>query len=115
QVIALEQLHHDVRRAGVELADVGDLADVLAAQPRAGPGLAQEALDDLGIAGERVVHDLEGDLLFELQVGRDGDHAHAAAAEDPVDPELAANDRADLYHRSPNCSAPRARRCRRPA
>src|SRR5262249_31892321 len=100
EVATLEQLHDDVRRAVLELADVGHLADVLAAQPRTRAGLTEEALDDLGVPGQRVVNDLERDLLLELQVGRHRDHAHTAAAEDSIDPELAANDRADLYHAS---------------
>jgi hypothetical protein len=96
EVLAVEQLHHEVGRTAVEPPDVEHPADVVAAQPRAGLGLAQEPRDHAGVLGHRLVQHLDGNALLELKVGRDRDHAHAALAEDALDAEPVADDRADL-------------------
>jgi hypothetical protein len=96
EVLAVEQLHHEVGRTAVEPPDVEHPADVVAAQPRAGLGLAQEPRDHAGVLGHRLVQHLDRDPLLELEVGRDRDHAHAALAEDVLDAKPVADDRADL-------------------
>jgi hypothetical protein len=78
---------------------------VVAAQPRAGLGLAQEPRDDAGVGGHRLVQHLDRDPLLELEVRGDRDHAHTALAEDPLDAEVVADDRADLWHAPFHCSA----------
>ena len=50
EVLALEVLHHHVRAAVLELADVEHARDVLAAQARRGARLALEAAERLGVA-----------------------------------------------------------------
>ena len=47
EVAPLEVLHHHVRSAGLERADVEDAGHVLARDLHRGPGLAGEAGDDL--------------------------------------------------------------------
>ena len=89
EVAALEVLHDHVRRARVERPDVEDAGDVVALEPHGGARLAREPLDEPRVLQPRRQHELEGDLLVELQVrGRDDD-AHAADAEDAVDAVLA--------------------------
>ena len=91
QVGAVEVLHHHVRRAVVERADVDDADDVLALQGHHGARLAQEAVDGLGRLGGVLAQELDGDLLPELRVARGHDDAHAAHAEHPLDDELPAD------------------------
>jgi hypothetical protein len=92
EVLALQQLHHDVRRAIVEATDVEDPAHVLAAQLRDGAGLAQEAIEQVRRRPELAEHELQGDRLIELEVrGRD-DHAHPTDSEDALDAVLARED-----------------------
>ena len=76
----------------LELTHVGDARDVLALDPRGGPGLADEAADRLGV-GERLgEQELEGDPLVELDVAGRDDDPHAAGAEHALDAVLAGDD-----------------------
>ena len=92
EIAALEVLHHHVRRAGLERADVDDARDVLALDLRRGARLAGEARDDLGVRRGLRQEELERDALAELEVHRRDDDAHPAAAEDALDPVLAGED-----------------------
>ena len=69
--------------------DVEHARDVVALQPHRRAGLAREALDEPGLREPQREHELERDLLVELQVRRRDHDAHAAHAEDAVDPVLA--------------------------
>ena len=99
QIAALQQLHHDVRRPAVERADVGDPADVLAAQLGRGPGLAKEALDGVGVVDQIGEQELERDRLLQVDVGGADDHTHPATADHAIDAVLAREQRSDLEHR----------------
>ena len=77
EVLALEQLHHDVRRAVLDPVVV-DLHRVRALEHGRGLGLAFEAGPQIGGAGELGGHELDGDVHVELEVAGDPDAAHAA-------------------------------------
>ncbi len=98
EILAVEQLHHDVRRAVVERADIGHPAHVLAAQLSRRPRLAREALDDTGRVDHRGVQELERDRSAERQVRGGDDDAHTALAEHALDAVLARYDGAPLVH-----------------
>jgi hypothetical protein len=71
-------LHDDVRLAGLEATDVEDADDVLAADPRCRPSLAEESL---GVGGVLSVKELDRDPLAELEVPAREDDSHTAPAE----------------------------------
>ena len=94
EVATLEVLHDEIRRAALERAHVRDACDVLALDARGRASLAEEATDRLRARrGVRAAHELERHALLELQVRRDDHPAHAAFAEQPVNPVLAGEDR----------------------
>ena len=78
--LAVEQLHHEERRA-VVLADVVQRADVRMGQLRDRARFAIEALAELRIGGERGGQHLDGDRAVEPRVARAIDLAHPAGAE----------------------------------
>ena len=81
----VQVLHHDVRSARLERADVAHTGDVLAVKPHGGARLAQEARDGIGAPERLGQHELQRDHLVELDVrGRDHD-PHPADAEHPRD------------------------------
>ena len=89
----------------VGLAAVVDRDDVLVLQPRRRRGLAAEALDELLVAGEAVVQELQRDLALELQVVR-AVHLRHAAGPDVLEDLVAAVDhgvRRDARHFSSSC------------
>ena len=66
EILAVQHLHHEVRRPVPEPAHVGDPGDVLSVQTHRGTSLAQEPLPVLGV---RVgPQQLDGDVLGELRV-----------------------------------------------
>ncbi len=78
EVLALQALHHDVRRARLEDVDVVDANDVFAADPPRGSRLLNEAGDDVRVSRELGQEALDGDPLLEVRVpGREHD-AHSA-------------------------------------
>ena len=77
---AVEEFHDDVVTVLV-FADVVDRADVGMVQGRCGLGFAAEAFEGLGISGDFVGQELEGDEAMKASVLGFVDHAHAAAAE----------------------------------
>ncbi len=92
EIAALEVLHDHVRRAALELADVGDAGDVLALDLHGGARLALEAREGLRV-GERLrQEEFQRDLLVELDVVRRDDDAHPANAEDALDAVLSRKD-----------------------
>ena len=88
QSAAFEVLHHDVvtglRFSAVfdlVFADVVDGADVGMIEGGGGAGLAAETLEGLGIAGDFIGQEFEGDEALQAGVFRFVDDAHAATAE----------------------------------
>src|ERR1043165_9116548 len=75
EVAALEQLHHEVRCARVQHADVRHAADMLAAELRRGPGLAQESLDDRTVTRHLREQELERHALPEVDMSSGYDEA----------------------------------------
>ena len=73
EIVALEVLHHDVRRAAVEHADVHHAGDVLARDPRGRLALAEEARDRARDLARDREQELERDALLELRVARRDD------------------------------------------
>jgi hypothetical protein len=88
EIPAVEVLHHHVRSAVGECADVGDSCDVLALDLHRRPRLTSETTYGLGIAKCVRQEELERDLLVELDVMRGDDDAHATDSEDALDAVL---------------------------
>ena len=83
---AVEEFHHD-EGAAILLADVVNGADVGMIERRRGLGFALKTAQGLGIAGDFIGKELEGDKTVEAGVLRLVNHAHAAAPQlfdDPV-------------------------------
>ena len=80
QRLAVDQLHHDVGPR-VLLAVVEDAGDVRVGEPRGGPGLAPEPLDEPVVVGEALVEHLHGDRPPERRVLGFPHRAHAAPGE----------------------------------
>ncbi len=101
QLVSLEIFHReeDVLRRG--LTEIGDVDDVLVADPRGGLGLVQEALDELAATRVLVVEDLERDDLLEHDVAREVHRAHATLADASLDPVALGQDSADQRVRRP--------------
>src|SRR5262249_24887179 len=89
EVIALEELHDDERRAGLERDDVEHARAVRALELRRRHRLADEAGAHLGVLQRLGEDELDGDALLEVEVGGFDDAAHAALAEDALDAILA--------------------------
>jgi hypothetical protein len=81
EALALEQLRDDVRGAIVG-ADVVKGEDVRVVQGGDGAGLELEALEAVGVPGDIVVEDLEGNVATETRVSCAVDLAHAACSEE---------------------------------
>ena len=81
QVVALEQLHREEHEAFGRGAEVADVDHVLVTNARGALGLLHEPLDEVGLARELAVQDLERDLLLEQVVRGEIDGAHTALAE----------------------------------
>ena len=73
-------------------------AHVLALEPHAARASRRNRSDGLGVVRELGQQELDRDALVELEVRRRDDHAHAALAEDALDPQLSRDDRAYLEH-----------------
>ena len=92
EVAASQELHHHVRSPALVGVDVEHLHDVRRAEARARAGLALEALDGVGQRQHLVAQELDRDALPQAQVLGLEDQAHAAFAERPEQPVLAAHD-----------------------
>ncbi len=77
----MQQLHREEHHALGRRAEVADVDHVLVADARRGLGLLHEPLDEVLLARELAVQDLQRDLLLEDVVGREVHRAHAALAE----------------------------------
>ena len=86
QVMTVEELHHDVRSAVLEATDVEGLRDVRPLEPYRRASLTQEAIDEIVVRGRLLEQELQRDLLRELDVLGGHHDAHAADAEDLLDP-----------------------------
>src|SRR5262249_21277926 len=82
EVLAVEELHHDVRQVVVD-AVIEDVDDVRALKVKRGLGLELEA-DAPFFGGALRIHELDGDVAIEVEVSRDPDRAHAARGELPL-------------------------------
>ena len=85
---AIEVLHHQIRdrtRTGAREAEIGDVDDVRMAQPSGRLGLPAEALDELLVARELPMNDLDGDGACRPQVRRLVDGSHPSLPEQPLD------------------------------
>jgi hypothetical protein len=82
QVFPLEKLHDQVGLTGVHDAEVERLDDVRKmSQPGRHLGLSAEKRDSLLVQRELARHDLESDLLVEMETGGFVDIAHSALPE----------------------------------
>ena len=68
-----------------------DRHDVGVLERRGRFGLAAEALDEFGVAGEVGVKDLQGHAAGQVQVIGEPDVGHAAGADPPLDAVAAVN------------------------
>ncbi len=105
EVRAVEDLHHHVRRVGLEPAHVEYATHVLGAQMHHRARLANEAIDDRRISGHLVAQQLDRDAVAELEVRRRHHDAHPAGAEDLIDPVPAA-DHGTYGHHHPSIRRP---------
>jgi hypothetical protein len=96
-VLALEELHHEVRLAVAEPPDVDDPGDVLALELGGGLSLPDEPGD--GLIGDRdvVAQHLDRDLLVEPEVPGLDDQAHPAAPDHGVHAVLPEQDCPAFY------------------
>ncbi len=81
EVLALDELHDDVRPRGV-LAEVEHLDDVGVAQRGGRTGLVAEPGEEVGVLAELGPQQLDGDVPLELRVARPVDRRHAALPEE---------------------------------
>ncbi|MBK6923464.1 MAG: hypothetical protein IPH07_39115 [Deltaproteobacteria bacterium] len=107
EIIPLEQLHHEVRRATIVDDDVVHLHDGGVTDARDGPRLADEAIVRLGVI---AAHPFDGDHAVEPEVTRAPHLAHAAdpeAIEQSVAPleQAIGVDPRDLRGRGPSFGA----------
>ena len=105
EVLALEQLHHQVGSVGRSiLPRIEDLRDVGRLDGARGPCLALEARDERRIRAEPVLDHLHGDGAARRDVACGVDRAHGARAELPGDDvlpvDLLADHRARLRARA---------------
>src|SRR5262249_18476903 len=91
--LALEQLHHDVRRAVAGLAVVVYLHHEARPQLRGCLGLEVEPLARLARARIPSGDELDGDALAEPEVHRGPDAPHPSPPDEPIDAVLASDDR----------------------
>jgi hypothetical protein len=96
EVEPVHVLHDDVGLAGLELADVADAAHVIVGEATGGARLAHESRGGLRVLHRLRQHELDGDLLIELEVRREDDHAHPADAENALDLVFSAQRVADV-------------------
>ena len=80
EIATFEELHHHVRLARRERADVRHTRDVLARKPCERATFAKETLDHFAIGHDRGVEHLERHAVTELQVRRLEDEPHPAFA-----------------------------------
>ena len=85
QGLTLEQLHDDELSAIRRLADVVNRADVRMAERGDCPRFPLEALQGLGVGGQRLREDLQGDGPVKSCIVGTIDLAHAAAADRRAD------------------------------
>ena len=79
---------HDVIEEAVGAAGGVDRDDVGVAHPRDRPGLGQKPAGDRLVRGELGVNDLDGYPAVERGIGGEKHHAHAPAAQLPLEPVL---------------------------
>ncbi len=95
ETLSVDDLHNDVERAVVGLAEVVDGDDIGMGELRRRPGLAEEPLDDVLRGDELGSYELDGDRLVQQEVGSSEHRAHAAPLEESVDSVLPVEGPAD--------------------
>ncbi len=99
EITAVEQLHHQPRRARLLLDPGGDdLHHVVAADARPDPRLLHEASAQLVVAHKVLVHHLQRALAPGAELLDDVDRAHASFAEGAHDAEVRADHGPVLEH-----------------
>ncbi len=83
--LAVEELHHDVRRAVGRLALIEDLDHVRMRDDLRALGFAPESFAHRGVGGENAVHHLHGARPVHQAVVGAVDRRHSALAEDVLD------------------------------
>ena len=106
EVLAVDQLHDDVRARAV-LAEVEHRHDARVAERRRRPGLVAEPAEEVGVLAELGAEELDGDVAIQLGVAGAVDRRHPALAEELDQAVAAAEDAPDLGHGV--LSLPRAR------
>src|SRR5262245_52772279 len=86
QILSHEELHHDVRCARLEPADVVHLGDVIAPEPGSRATLAKKALHRLRVREIRRMHEFDRSPLLQIDVHRRDNDAHPARTKDALDP-----------------------------
>jgi hypothetical protein len=99
EILALEVLHHHVRRAGLERAHVCYACDVLALDFHGRARFPRKAHHRILIVQRFRQQELDRDALVEVQVMRGDDNAHTADAEHAVDAVFAGEDVARRHSR----------------
>ena len=92
QIVALDQLHHQ-RANTARFFEAVNVRDIRMVQGRERLGFAGEPGQSVGVAGECVWQDFEGDVTIQLRVARAVDHPHPALADlrdDFIDAEAGA-------------------------
>ncbi len=103
EVLPVDQLHDDVRAAGV-LAEVVDRDDVGVAQRGRRLGLLPEARREVGVAQVLGAEKLERDVATELGIGGTVDGRHPATAQQLDQVVAATQGLSDLGQNVPSCS-----------
>src|SRR5437867_3193776 len=97
EIPAFEILHHEIRGARIELADIHDTHDVLALDLHRCARFTREPLRRRRIVRELGVEELDGNPLVEPKMHRSDDDAHPTRAEHALDTKLA-GDHLPLAH-----------------
>src|SRR5581483_9126008 len=95
EIVPIEVLHDDVWSTVLERRDVEHANDLLALDLRRGARLAEEPLERVAAPLQARREQLDRDRLIEMEVMREQDDAHAAFAEQTLDPEAAGENIAD--------------------
>jgi hypothetical protein len=92
EIAAVQVLHHQVRRAALQRADVEHAPHVFAADARRGLPFALETLHQLGLHQGARQEELDRDAFAQREVSRGDDDPHAACPEHSLHAVLARED-----------------------
>src|SRR6188768_797691 len=97
EVVSFQVLHDDVGATVRERTHVEHSHYMLTLNTRTGPRFTLEALCGLVLLQTLRVQKLDRDLLLQLQMKRERDHAHCPRAEESVDAILVVDDCPKLH------------------